>query len=134
MALSNAERQKRHRERVKDALRNANAGPQGRSLPLILVDYYRWLSEQLPEDDELQCDLKGDIEDLVRSVILRMINEPDNILCGSYILEHPELVSLLGGADFVNALIKWDRERSLRPSKRGGKKSLAPEPPPLPVT
>lgn len=122
MALTNAERQKRHRDRQKEALRNV--GSEFRSLPVVLSEW--------AEQDEM-----GEHADHVKDAetVANMIAGVVDALEICYVdLVPAELARLLGGAEYVQAVIEyaeavnaWDRNRKKDKGDR-------PEPPPIPVT
>jgi hypothetical protein len=126
MALSNAERQKRYRERAAAALRNGPAatpspavGRGVQTIPAALARFYAAVfeSEDIPY-------IPGD----VAGAVAKMWE-----LLEIFTLDHPDvapIIDALGGREYLEAALAWRH----KPKSRKRDKGPAPVPPNLPVT
>lgn len=143
MAMSNAERQRRFREKRKQALRNAGNEPQ-KTLARMLYDRYVTDpgSYGIEDVNDIPGVVAGDIGDIigidslgvgmgVRSSRLDgFVEEPDS--------DRDAIRDFLGGAEYCEAVERYFKEMhetQLRnKGKRKDKREPMPEPPPIPET
>lgn len=141
MAMNNAERQRRFRERQKEKLRNAGNGPQ-RTLARMLYDRYVTSPEEYGIDDvsDIPSLVAGDICEIigidsvgvgmgVRSPRLDGFTEAQDS-------DRDAIRACLGGAEYCEAVERYFKEMhetQLRnKGKRKDKREPMPEPPPIP--
>jgi hypothetical protein len=130
MALSNAERQKRYRERAAAALRNAPAAtpapPEAeRGIQTIPAALARFYAASMPSED-IAHTVAQDVAQMWAALELTIY--PEEIL-----YPHSELVPIidaLGGREYFEAALAWQR----KPKSRKRDKGPAPVPPNPPVT
>lgn len=120
MALSNAERQKRHRERQKARLRNGAM----KSLPQALAEVYsEWI-----RGDMMDMDGGHTLESLVAENVSECFSSIDPI---SLLSDSPAVAAPFGGIEYVEAVQRW-KENYRAWNRKRKNKGDPPEPPPIP--
>lgn len=128
MALSNAERQKRYRERAAAALRNGRAAtppsPEAergiQTIPAVLARFY---AASVPSEDIAPM-VAEDVANMWAA--LEITIRPEEILDPHY----RELIDALGGREYLESALAWRH----KPKSRKRDKGPAPVPPNPPVT
>jgi len=131
MALSNAERQRRYREKLKEAARVPKTGGAAVSLPTAFA---RWLASAAAaegEDDSVEDAVAGVMHEIIhavtmsKSIDLLLDVPPDDP-------EMQPILAVFGGLEYIRAVEEWHKASFAWERSRKRDKGAAPEPPPLP--
>ena len=121
MGLSNAERQKRHREKMK-AARDAGRGAFVRAL--IARNEAQRADPEWESETDLPTEVAGQVDAILTALNILGIKGAADVLP-----EDVDVIDALGGVDYVAAVWAWS---SARRNTRGKRRTNIP-PPPLPV-
>lgn len=141
MGLTNAERQRRWRERQKEKI---NGAASRNTMAALLAAQYRALNETQPEDFPLD-----DMRDYVAGKVVAMLGAAEVYVIDYNRPEHygepftldPEnqaIVDMLGGQDYCVAAKRWQKEsdEASRTNNRRKEENMVPVPdaPDIPAT
>ena len=121
MGLSNAERQKRHREKLK-AARDVGRGAFVRAL--IARNEAQRADPEWKFEADLPATVAGQVGAILSALGILSVRDAADMLP-----EDVDVIDALGGVDYVASVLAW---RSARRDARGARRTNIP-PPPLPV-
>ena len=125
MGLSNAERQKRYRERLK---KKASSGEIGKTLPqAMLEDLQANLKAAQAEGADIDLDMTPERQ--ITEQMIDVVAAAQGFFMGGIEATHPRTVELLGGAEYCRELEQWRLDKLAWDRKRKNKGGPPPCPP-----
>lgn len=136
MALTNAERQKRHRDRQKEALRNVEGGVS-LSLPAAYAKSlrhdskrnslatFRTMNISMLDKEDREEQIAEYVAETVKAILMDMefYNKSKMGVIPN------EVMSILGGSEYIEALLDWSEALSIWTRSRKKDKGPRPSPP-----